>query len=143
MPSIHFGLLAAPDKHEQIIKDINKWKYDIEGEVAKGKQSPVIHELKFYEVRVPPELEADFVRDMGLKMTLGTLGTARHSWAMRLLYGLYRAVLFFSPYKPVDESKITEPKKYSFTGTWHYPIPLGKLRRAPVKVKCGKDREVL
>ena len=142
MPNLHFAVLAAPDKHEQIMKDINSWKYEIEGEVAKGEVAPVIHELKFYEVRCPPEMEADFVRDMNLQSTFNKFGVARNL-PMRILFWLYNLALFFSPYKKMDESKKSEPKKYTFQGTWHYAVPIGKLTRRKMKVRFGKDRDVL
>jgi hypothetical protein len=142
MPNIIFSVLASPDKHEQIAKDINGWKYDIEGEQFKGQQAPAIHEFKLYEVRVPPEIEADFVRDFHLYMGYDKIGTVQ-SPAMRFLYGIWEALRFVSPFKKLDESKIGEKKKYDFTGTWHYAFAVGKLNRTKMKVKFGKDREVL
>jgi hypothetical protein len=142
MPNIIFSVLASPDKHKQIVKDINSWKYDIEGEQFKGKQAPAIHEFKMYEVRVPPEIEADFVRDFNLHLGYGQVGVAK-SLPMRILYGCFEILRFFSPFKALDTSKKGEEHKYSFAGTWHYAFPLGKLKRKPMKVKFGKDRDVL
>lgn len=142
MPNLIFSVLASPEKHKQIVKEINAWKYKVEGEKFVGEQSPAIHEFKMYEVRVPEQIEAEFVRDFGLYTHYGHIGTVQ-SPAMRFLYMLWRVVRFFSPFKPLDESKKDEEHKYGFPGTWHYAHPIGKLKRKKMKVKCGEDREVL
>ena len=142
MPNIIFSVLASPDKHAQIVKEINGWKYEIEGEQFKGEQAPAIHEFKMYEVRVPEEIEAHFVRDFNLHMGYEHIGVAR-SPLMRLAYGLWKAFLFFTPFKKLDSGQFKKKHQYGFPGTWHYAFPLGKLKRKPMKVKFGKDREVL
>ena len=142
MPNIIFSVLASPEKHKQIVKEVNAWKYKVEGEKFVGEQAPAIHEFKMYEVRVPEQIEAEFVRDFGLYTHYGHIGTAQ-SPLMRLFYGIWSLIRFVSPFKKLDTSKMYEEHKYGFPGTWHYAFALGKFKRKKMKVKFGKDREVL
>lgn len=142
MGNLHFAVLATPDKHEDIKREINNWKYQVEGEVAKGEMAPAIAELKLYEVRIPDKIEAEFVRDMRLVQNHRRFGTT-NSPLMTFVYMIFRFVMMFTPYRKMDESKMQEKPKYSFAGTWHYAFPIGKLKRKKMKVKFGKDREVL
>jgi hypothetical protein len=142
MGNIIVSVLAAPDKHEQILKEVNTWKYEIEGEVAKGKISPVINEVRTYEVRIPDEIEGEFVRDFCMRDHSNMFGTT-NSLRTKLLYWLYKFVMRFTPFKKVDFSLVGTTPKYGFPGTWHYAVPIGKLKRKKMEVKFGEDREVL
>lgn len=135
-----FGLLASPGTHRHLIKDVNKWKYDIEGRHFKGKQAPFISELKFYEVRIPDEIKGDFIRDLGLSQF--GMGTTE-SLKVRLFMKLYRIALkLFTPFSPFKASG--GKNQYSIgKGTWHYVLPVGELKRKKMEVNGGPKREVL
>jgi len=141
MSNIHFAVLAPPDKHEDIIKNINKWKYDIEGKVAKGKQAPFIAEIRFYEVRIPDEIKGEFIRDTGLANWGANSFGVSNSWRTKLFWYIYKFMLKFTPYKPLKAA--SGEKKYSHGMGWAYFFPVGEIKRKPVKVKGGKAREVL
>jgi hypothetical protein len=142
MPNIHFAMLASPDKHAEFIKNVNKWKYDIEGKKAKGKQSPYVSEMKFYEVRVPEELEAQFVRDMELYRGWENFGGS-HNWTIKTLFKIYEFVLWFTPWRKLNASKKYDKKEFDLGPGWHYTVALGAIKRPKRKVRDGTPREIL
>jgi hypothetical protein len=141
MGNIHFMLLSPPDKHRELVGKINKWKYDIDGKHFKGKQSPYIAELRFYEVRLPEQLEPQFIRDLGLVDLLKNQGGQTRNWQYKLLDRILRILRHFTPYKPLPEPAKGE-KQYQLP-QWYYAIAFGKMRRAPVEIKTGGKREAL
>jgi len=139
MSNIIFGMLASPDKHEDFIKDINSWKYEIEGTHAKGVQAPYVSEIKFYDIRIPDEIKDRFLTDFEYNHHQGRGVT--ESWKFKTIMFFYKMFLkVFTPFRAV-EYKETE-KKYTL-GQWYYVIPVGELRRKSVPVRGAKAREVL
>lgn len=139
MANIQFIMVGPPDKHKDFINEINKWKYEMEGNRFKGQQSPVVSEVKMYDVRVPDEIAAQFARDLGLRTNLNS--GAVTSKKVRFFNKLFNFIRKrFSPY---DEIEVAEgPKKYSLP-SWYYCFTLGKIKRNKMKVEIGEDREVL
>jgi hypothetical protein len=140
MPNIHFSIMSPPDKHKEIVAKINTWKYDIEGKYFTGKVSPYIAQFETYEVRVPEEIKGEFIRDANCYWQFSKFGTGRN-WKMRLFYSLYRAILWFTPYRATLPAK--GEAKYNFGLSWAYVLPIGELRRKKVPVRNSKPREVL
>ena len=61
---VHLVCYGSSQKHEKFIKDVSKWEYPIEGNFRKGTCSPVISEVKFYDVRIMKEAGPQFLTDM-------------------------------------------------------------------------------
>ena len=143
MSNFHFGVLASPGKHEELKREINQWQYEIEGDNFKGKTMPYISELRFYEVRIPEQVEEQFVKDMPLSFPYHRLGVTK-SWKMKLFFNMYRwFVKYLTPYEYIEEPKHLE-RKYKFSFDWYYILPLGKLKRKPIKSKItGKERDIM
>lgn len=133
-------VLGPPDKHKDIVREINKWQYDIEGSKFKGKQAPAIHEIRFYEVRLPEELEEKFSRDMALNNIYDfNFGTAK-SFKTKVFRFLAKVFLKFTPYSPIKKA----PGKQQYAiQAWHYALAFGKIKRNKINTKGGKEREVL
>lgn len=140
MGNIQFFYMASPDKHEELVREINSWEYEIEGKLAKGKVSPYISEIKFYDVRIPEELEKEFVRDLGMQDMKSAGGTAK-GLKLTIFKHLVKLIYLFTPYRPVPNPAEGKAKYPSFG--WHYAFGVGKIKRKKVKVKGGKYREVL
>lgn len=137
----HFGVLASPHKHEELITEVNGWKYPVEGRIFKGEQSPFISELRYYDIRIPDAIEEDVLRDLRINSIDKIAGVSK-SWRFRLLSWLQRTVLFFTPFKPMPKYEL-KPPKYKPQGGWHYAMGIGKIKRKPVAVKTGGRRGVL
>jgi hypothetical protein len=140
MGNVIFGMLASPRTHRDIKKVINKWKYKLEGRYFKGEQAPFISEIKFYDIRIPKEIEKEVIRDLNL---YGSGTGVCDSWMLRSVMFIYRMFIrLFTPFKPIPYVK--GEKQYSLPKQdWYYILPVGILKIKPVSVKGGKDREVL
>lgn len=135
-----FGMMATPNTHKKFIKKINSFRYDIEGETFKGKQAPFISEIKFYDIRIPEELEDEVIRDLNLgSFSMGTTTCL----SFKIVMFIYRMFIkFFTPFRPIKEVK-GDPKFSLDKYSWKYIIPIGILKRRKMKTKMCKDREVL
>lgn len=143
MSNIHVIINAPPDKHRDIVAKINTWKYPISGKHFRGRQSPYISEIKSYEIRIPDEIEAEFVRDFDIVNPEDFMaGQAGHAAPIRfkILQWLFKQMRKLTPYKPVVAAK--GEKKYKMV-PWYYAVAIGKLKRQPVKTEVGTEREVL
>lgn len=141
MSNIQFAMIAPPDKHKELTSEINNWKYEVQGKYFKGKQSPYISEIKFYDVRIPEQIEKEFVRDLGFISLDHGGNKAIKSWKTKLFMKLYKWFLkLLTPYQPLEAAK--GERKYNMTG-WKYCIPLGKIPRNKMPVETGENREVL
>lgn len=143
MPNIHFAVVAAPDKHREIVSKINNWKYDVEGKLFKGKCSPYITEMRMYDVRLPAEIEERFCRDFNLvNIEDYNAGAAQHGapWKWKILKFFFRIARITTPYQKI--SIANGDHQYTIV-PWYYAVCFGKLRRAPVKTELGSEREVM
>ena len=140
MGNLQFMMIASPDKHKDFINKINEWKYSIEGKYARGEQSPVVSEIKPYDVRIPDEIEARFVRDLGVRSLNARLNPAVKSRKAQFFQTLYRLFLKLTPWKTMEPA---EGKKEYMLEPWYYVIPIGKLPRNKMQVETGGKREVL
>lgn len=139
MGNIHFMVMGPPDKHRDIVRDINKWKYEIEGKHFKGKQAPAIAEMRFYEVRLPEELEDKFCRDFSMNhISDFSYGSAK-SFKTKVFNAIIRFMLIFTPYR---KTKRAEGRQQFSLPAWYYAVSLGKMKRNKVSTN-GNDREVL
>lgn len=64
MAHVIFAAYGHKSAHESIVKDINNWRYKLETEKRVGFSAPIVSEIKFYDVRIPKENVAEFMRDM-------------------------------------------------------------------------------
>lgn len=130
---------GSPDKHKELVSQINSWKYDIEGKVCKGKISPYIYETRTYIIRCPEEIEGLVLRDLE-----GHDPSERKdsvfNWKLRFLWKLYKFFLWFTPFHYV---KSAEGKPLFFLSPWWYCVHLGKIKRKKVGILDGEEREVL
>jgi len=141
MGNIIFGMLATPNTHKKFIKDINSFKYDIEGEKFKGTQAPFVSELKFYDIRIPEEIEHEVIRD--LRLFGNIYGHTCDNWKYKITMWLYKTIIrLFTPFKPIKPVS-GEPKFQFDKYCWKYILPVGILKRKKMKVQIGKDREIL
>ena len=135
-----FGVMASPGTHRQLVKQINKWEYEIEGKYFKGKQAPYISEIKFYDIRIPEEIKNEVIRDLHLH---GTGQGVCSSWKFNLAMWAYKKFLsWFTPFKPIPVVG-GKPKYKILQGTWNYILPIGMLKRKKMEVQGGDSREVL
>ena len=125
MSKLHFAMKATPGKHAQLVRDINAWKYEVEGDTFKGTRSPTVEELKFYEVTVPESLEGQVARDLQIDITHKQFNP-NNKVLLFMLYTIYKLVLLLSPYGKTTQDK--GESKFSFTGSEHTVVPFGKLK---------------
>jgi hypothetical protein len=140
MGNIIFGMLATPNTHKKFVKEINNFKYDIEGKSFKGTQAPYISELKFYDIRVPEEIESEVIRDLRLwQFNSGTTS----SFKFKVVMFFYRMFIkICTPFKPIREVK--GKTKYNLDQhCWNYILPVGILKRKKMKTAKNNYREVL
>jgi hypothetical protein len=139
MGDILIQFTGPPDKHKDLVSQINSWKYEVEGKYTKGKQAPYIYETRTYILRVPEQIEGDVLRDLGLN-DLRRLKNQVDTLGMRIIGYLHRFLLKLTPLEYVEPRQ--GERKYSLP-SWFYCVQIGKLKRKPVKVLGGKPREVL
>ena len=141
MGNLYILIEGTPHKHEDFVKEVNAWKYDIEGNVAKGKQSPFISEVRLYDIRLPEQLESKFVRDLGIIDTSHKkVGNTVTSWKLRLGFKIYNFLMKFTPFHQVKPS---EGEKQFSLSPWWYALCIGGLKRKKMKVTVNNNhREV-
>lgn len=150
MAHLEIAVVAPPDGHEDILREINEWRYEVEGPLLKGHVRPFVSEIKFYDVRIPKEAEARFVRDFEIRSEAWGLGLEKHKQThdkkmMRHGFGLYHwAMKFIRRFTPFKASVPADgPKQYTAKG-WHYAILLGRIEDDQCEVSLtGNKREVL
>lgn len=64
MTHLVVGMYAAPDAHEEFMKEINLWRYKTEGKHSKGTSAPYVSELKLYDIRLPEDIVDKFLNDI-------------------------------------------------------------------------------
>lgn len=142
MAHIQFLTLAAPDTHKRIMKEINQWKYEIEGDYFKGVKSPFISEVRMYDVRIREEHIPQFMRDFELGNLAGNdANKDQKVQGLHILQRAYRWVSKLMPYKKLPARATNQ--RYKIRG-WHYSYALGKLDDPQQKTTfTGKKREIL
>ncbi|MFW6225855.1 MAG: hypothetical protein ACOC1K_05375 [Nanoarchaeota archaeon] len=133
---MHLEILTygTPEQHKRIVKDINSWKYKIEGKTFSGEMSPFISEIKLYDIRVPEQIAGQVLRD--LNVTDFRLPT-NLNWKSKLFRLLIRFCLKVLGNKNIEKPK---DKMYGLDG-WFYCFSLGNYKDNIVKEPHTKEKK--
>ncbi len=144
---MHLELLvhASPDKHKEIYKKINEFRYPVEGKLRKGVHKPFISEWRVYDIRVLEEVAPRLLRDLNVKLTKKDtrfiLNKEKQSQGAKIIYNLARLFRFFLGFKNIKKA---EGEKEFQIHPWHNCILLGAKPDPKKSNMFGNDKgEVL
>lgn len=142
MPDLHVSVFATPGTHKDIEKEVNGWRYDVEGVLAKGTQAPVLMKHQHYSVRLQDSIKEQFIRDFNLMSGIQAGLNGRANFVTRTFLKTFNWCIRRLPFLKAIDRNINIPQKHKIN-TWKYNVTIGEVQRTPVPVKTGGKREVL
>lgn len=146
MAHLELVIQAPPDVHEDFIREVNKWEYEAEGEHRTGVVRPFVSEIKGYDVRIPEEFAAQFLRDIQAK---GIQAKRKENVETRgaAIGGniVSKGIKWIRRFTGLKEVKGVEEKdqKHKLDRSWHYAFFVGKMDDDVRKIETGGKREIL
>ncbi len=152
MAHVQLYVIAPPDRHKDIQKAMNEWRYKVEGTHYTGHTRPFVCVGHHYDIRIKKELVSQFLTDFEViawdkkDRHLKNAKEGKNNWSGFGLHWASRIIRIFWKINPfVKGPKFPLPDKNIYKmKDWHYAFLIGVNQDIPKKTSINdKEREVL
>ena len=142
MAHLELYVVAPPDRHKDLQRELNEWRYETEGKLFKGHSRPFVSTAVHYDVRIREEHVEKFIRDFRVKTWETKKSVWNDSnmsdWKLHKIRWLMKLFWMVTPFKGAKGT----PGEPQFTHRhWYYAFLIGKVKDDPLMDSAYKSKK--